>query len=168
MIYSPTRYSRKGMHLFSPKRVASAVLPATTSAVSATASAATSKLGMGTEDTQNSEEGKAGQEEHRIWNDDTTANRNGESIAGNDKSTDSEEASIPDENKHFEEQPGTQEEEEVSDQGTETPKASNGKEIELPKELVENPGEWATNLFYAYARRVRFVNHNSCHFSVRY
>jgi hypothetical protein len=143
------------MHLFSPKRVASAVLPATTSTVSATASAATSKLGMGTDDAQKTEEENAGQEEHENKNEDTVANGYGESTEGDDKAENTEEAPEPDRKNNSDEQPEAQEVEETSDQGTITPKAINGKETDGPKEIVEDSGEWATNLFYAYARRVR-------------
>jgi hypothetical protein len=51
----------------------------------------------------------------------------------------------------------TDENDDVSDQGTQILRRdSRSKEIERTKEKLEDNGEWATNLFYAYARRVCF------------
>jgi hypothetical protein len=156
MLYSPTRNHKKGMHLFSPRRTASAVLPAATSTISATASAAVSKLGMGVDDAQNAEDPESPKRGSETSEHDETMEHLVESPQYSTKSTDTDEITREEDTTPSNEQHETIADGEVSDQGTEILRTDNrnGQDYMTREKEEDEHGEWAPNLFYAYARRV--------------
>jgi hypothetical protein len=159
MLYSPTRNNKKGMHLFSPRRTASAVLPAATSAVSATASVAISKLGMGTDDAQKPEDSERPKGEQENPENDERMDQTVESKQNGSEDTVTEETERAEDSTASNELQETKVDDEVSDQGTEIFLADGkGKENDSNKEKIDHDqSEWASNLFYAYARRVSLL-----------
>jgi hypothetical protein len=154
MLYSPPR-NHKGMHLFSPRRTASTVLPAATSAISATASAAASKLGMGTDDAQKPEDSGSPNEEQETPEFDEMTSRV-DSTQDSSENRGVNETERAEESTPSNDHQGTKPDEEMSEPGTEilitdrTGKEDDGAQEKVP----DDQSEWAPNLFYAYARRV--------------